>query len=65
MPLDLQQLIAQAIQRLGVAETSRRLGTEPETTLRLGTPGATVRKGSIALAQANAHRLADAEARAS
>jgi hypothetical protein len=64
MPNKLQIQVAEAIARLGVAETSRRLGTDDETTLRLATPGARVRKGSIALAQANARRLAEQEKRA-
>ena len=34
--------------RLGVAETSRRLGLPAETVLRLATPGAVVRRGSRA-----------------
>lgn len=55
--MPLQEAVAAAIARLGVAETSRRLGLEAETTLRLATPGATVRRGSVALAQANVHRL--------
>jgi hypothetical protein len=64
MPNELQIRIAEAIARLGVAETSRRLGTDDETTLRLATPGARVRNGSLALAQTNAHRLADQGAHA-
>jgi len=55
----LQERVADGILRLGVAETSRRLGTERQTTLRLGL-GARVRRGSLALAKANLHRLGEA-----
>lgn len=57
MPDLLRSQIAQAIASLGVAEVSRRLGLDDESTLRLGVPGAKVRNGTIALAAANAHRL--------
>jgi hypothetical protein len=55
-PEQLQRAVADSIRRVGVAETSRRLGTERQTTLRLGL-GARVRRGSLALAKANLHRL--------
>ncbi len=57
--------IAGSIERRGVRETSRRLGTDPGATLRLAA-GAPVRNGSMALALLNVHHLDDAaEERAS
>ena len=61
MRTKLQVLIANAIARVGVRETSRLLETDDETTLRLALPGAIVRRGSIALAEQNAHRLVGAD----
>jgi hypothetical protein len=58
-----REIVADAIARLGVQETARRLDLTTQTTLRLATTGATVRRGSLALAEANAHRLAEARAR--
>jgi transposase-like protein len=62
---ELRIQIAQAIAQLGVAEVSRRLGLDDESTLRLAVPGAKVRNGTIALASANAHRLASEAAHTS
>lgn len=54
----LQKKVSEAIEHLGVAETSRRLETDDETTMRLALPGARVRRGSVALAETNLYRLA-------
>jgi hypothetical protein len=53
----LRVMIARAVETLGVPETSRRLGLRPETVCRMLTPGAAFRRGSVALAQQNAHKL--------
>ncbi len=59
---DLAARITEAISRFGLPETARRLGLEEGPALRLS-HGLDVRKATRALAQVNAHRLADTEAR--
>jgi hypothetical protein len=62
MKPELQTMVAASIARVGVRETAKRLGCEDETALRLAVPGARVRRGSVALAEMNAHKLLQAEA---
>lgn len=51
--------VAAAIGILGLNETSKRLGTANETTLRVATPGVRVQRGTEALVSANLHRLSE------
>ncbi|HEY4013758.1 MAG TPA: hypothetical protein VGM06_10490 [Polyangiaceae bacterium] len=53
---DLQSPVASSVKELGVTETARRLDLDPTTVLRLAA-GISPRRGSIAVARANLHKL--------